>query len=202
MSITIIAGGMSSALATYSSVPYIRSVLNGKTKPDRLGWLVFAIMNGMVFFAQVFSGGRSSTLVSLAFFVFSLSVFLLTFVKGTTKSTKTTKILFGFAVVTMIIWALTRNNDIAIWLTVLIDLFAAAIIILKTRSHPGPENVESWAIGTLAYIFSCLALYHVPLGILYVRPIYGLVLDAALVISIYYYNSKSGIKTKQRLAEK
>jgi hypothetical protein len=196
MSITVIAGGISTALAIYSAVPYIRSVLNGKTKPDRLGWLVFTIMNGMVFFAQVFSGGRSSTLVSLAFFVFSLTVFLLTFIKGTTSSTQTTKLLFAFALITMIIWALTRNNDIAIWLTVLIDLFATAIIILKTRRHPGTENVESWAIGTLAYVFSCITLYHVPLGILYVRPIYGLVLDAALVVSIYYYNSKSGIEFK------
>lgn len=198
MSIAVIAGTISTVLAIYSAVPYIRSVMNGKTKPDRLGWLVFTIMNGMVFFAQFFSGGRSSTLVSLAFFLFSATVFLLSFLKGTTSSTKTTKLLFVFAMITMIIWALTKNNDIAIWLTVLIDLFATAIIILKTRKHPGTENVESWVIGTLAYVFSCIALYQVPIGILYVRPIYGLVLDTALVVSIYYYNSKSGISIKRQ----
>ena len=69
MNVPVIAGLIYTVLAVYSAIPYIISVLNGNTAPDRLGWLVFTIMNGMVFFTQIFEGGTSSTLRSLAFFV-------------------------------------------------------------------------------------------------------------------------------------
>ena len=195
MNISIVAGIISTVLAVYSAVPYIRSVLNGKTIPDRLGWLVFTIMNGMVFFAQLFAGGRSSTLISLAFFTFSLTVFILSFTKGTTKPTNTTISLFFLALVAMGVWAFTRNNNVAIWLTLVIDILGTAIIILKTRRNPGTEDATSWIIGTIAYVFSCIALYGVEFGILYVRPLYGLVCDAALVFAIYYYSTNRQTKT-------
>lgn len=201
MNITVIAATISSILAIYSAFPYIRSVLNGKTKPHRLGWLIFSIMNGMVFFAQIFSGGRLSTLVSLIFFIFSLSVFGLSFSKGTNQTSASDWVLFSFAVLAMILWAVTRNNALAIWLTLFIDLIATAMIILKVRRHPSSENASSWIIQTIAYVFTCLTLYNVRIGILYVRPLYGLICDVALVASILYFNSnpkKSKRSTRKR----
>ena len=69
-------------------------------------------MNGMVLVAQFLKGGRLSILVTLAFFVFSLTVFILSFAKGTKKSTSTDKVLFAFALLAMILWLVTKNNGI------------------------------------------------------------------------------------------
>ncbi|HET9174053.1 MAG TPA: hypothetical protein VFN56_02090 [Candidatus Saccharimonadales bacterium] len=189
MHTAVIFGTVSTGLAIYSGYPYIKSVLDGKTRPHRLGWLVFTIMNGMVFFAQYFAGGRESTLISLAFFVYSLVIFILSFSKGDSKTSPADWYLFTFALVAMVTWAITKSNDIAIWLTVFIDLAATTMIILKVRVKPDSEAPYPWLIGTIAYIFSCLTLYHVPVSILYVRPVYGLVCDAAIVGFIYYYRS-------------
>lgn len=187
MSIVALAAIISTGLAVYSGVPYIRSVLNGKTKPHKLGWLVFTIMNGMVFFAQYLAGGRISTLISLTFFIYSLIIFILSLSKGTNNTSKADRFLFAFAVLAMICWALTKNNNLAIWLTVLIDLAASAMIILKARQHPYSEDPKPWIIATTAYVFACITLFNVNFGILYVRPIYGLLCDAAIVGSIYYF---------------
>ena len=195
MDLANIAAAVSTLLAIYSGIPYIRAVLNGKTEPHRLGWLVFTIMNGMVFFAQYFEGGRISTLISLTFFIYSLIVFGLSFAKGTSKTSTADWSLFTFAVLATVAWGLTKNNSLAIWLTLLIDLAATSMIILKVRKRPKSEAMEPWLIGTIAYAFSCITLHKVPFGILYVRPIYGLLCDGALVGFIMFYVSSQNRKS-------
>jgi hypothetical protein len=190
MSLTAVAAVLSTVLAIYSGIPYIRAVLNGKTKPHQLSWLVFTIMNSMVFLAQYLAGGRSSTLISLTFAIYSFIIFILSFSKGTRNTSRLDKLLFTFALVAMVIWVLTRSNEIAIVLTLLIDLAATTMIILKVRVHPNSEAPFSWLIGTIAYVFSCITLINVHPGILYVRPIYGLLCDGALTGFIYYFRAK------------
>ncbi len=190
MDIYSIAAAVSTILAIYCGIPYIRSVLNGKTKPHQLSWAVFCIMNGMVFFAQYLAGGRKSTLISLTFFVYSFAIFVLSFKKGTRNTSKADKSLFAFALLAIVVWALTRNNALAIWLTLLIDLAATTMIVLKIRVHPSSEDPKSWFFGVLAYSFSCITLIDIHPGILYVRPIYGLLSDAAIVAAVYAYRGR------------
>jgi len=96
--------------------------------------------------------------------------------------------------VAMIIWALTKNNALAIWLTLLIDLAATTMTILKVRKHPDSEDPTPWFYGALAYVFACITLFHVHYGVLWVRPIYGLVCDAAIVAFIYFFRSQRAHK--------
>jgi hypothetical protein len=64
------------------------------------------------------------------------------------------------------------------------------MIILKLRRQPKSEAPGPWVIGTIAYVFTCLSLVNTSFGVLYVRPIYGLVCDAALVLAIFYFRKK------------
>jgi uncharacterized membrane protein YoaK (UPF0700 family) len=155
-------------------------------------------MNGMVFFAQYLAGGRISVLVSLAFFGCSLTMLILSFIKGTIKSTSIDWLLFALALIAMVAWIVTKNNNLAIWLTLIIDVIAVTMIIFKVRKHPGSEDPSPWITGTLAYVFSCITLFKVPFGILYVRPIYGLLCDAILVGAIYFFRYQNKTKKKSR----
>lgn len=194
MKLTDIAAVISTILGVYASIPYILSILNGKTKPHQLSWLVFVIMNGIVLFSQYFAGGRGSILITLTFFIGSAIIFLLSLKWGIKDSSKWDRLLFAFALFTIVIWALTKNNAVAIWLTVLIDIAAMAMIILKVKSSPQSEDPYPWVIGTLAYIFACLTLIDQPLSVLYVRPLYGLIGDAVLVGFIYFWRFKTSKK--------
>lgn len=191
MGLTEVAAIISTILGIYATVPYVLAILNGKTKPHQLSWLVFVIMNGIVFFSQYFAGGRGSVLITFTFFIGSAIIFLLSLKFGLRDSSKWDRLLFTFALLTIIVWVLTKSNAIAIWLTVLIDLAATSMIILKVKSKPQSEDPYPWVIGTLAYIFTCLTLIGQPLNILYVRPLYGLIGDAAIVGFIYFCKLKS-----------
>lgn len=190
MTINSIAALASTALATYATIPYILAILKGRTKPHQLSWLVFVIMNAIVFFSQYFEGARQSVLISFMFLLGSIIIFLLSLKFGTRDTSRWDWALFTFAICTIIVWTLTKSNATAIWLTLLIDLAATSMIVLKVRAQPHSEDPYPWLVGTVAYIFTCMTLVGVPIGILYVRPTYGLLCDGALVIAIYYYQKR------------
>ncbi len=191
MSLINIAAFLSTVLAVYSIVPYLQAILKGRTKPHQFSWLVFVIMNGIVFFSQYLAGGRGSVLVSLTFFIGSMLILLFSLKYGVRDSSKWDRMLFVSALCTIVVWVVTKNNEIAIWLTLVIDLIATAMIVLKVRSEPYSEDPYPWTVAAVAYIFSCLTLVHTPLNILYVRPLYGLVGDALLVAYIYYRRGRT-----------
>lgn len=177
-------------LAVLSAIPYIRSVLNGRTVPHQLTWLVFTIMNTMVLVSQFLEGGRESILISLVFTLGSATVLVLSWFKGTRGTSRFDLFLFGFAMFAMVAWALSRSNALAIWLTLIIDIAATAMTVLKVQAQPRSEDPLPWAIGTLAYVCSCLTLVGLPLGILYVRPIYGLLSEFAVVAAVFLYRPR------------
>jgi hypothetical protein len=174
----------------------VLAILNGKTKPHQFSWLVFVIMNGIVTLSQFLAGGRASVLISLTFFAGSLVNFLLSLKYGTRDTSRWDRLLLGFALFTIAIWVLTKSNAAAIWLTVIIDVAATSMTILKVVKEPHSEDPQAWIIAGAAYIFTCLSLIDKPLGILYVRPLYGLMGDAILVAFIYYFRHKAGRTTE------
>ena len=188
MNLTNIAGFISTAIAVYCTIPYIIAILKGKTRPHQLSWLVFVIMNGIVFFSQYFEGGRQSILIALTFFIGSFIVFLLSLKYGTRDTSRWDKLLFGFALAAIALWFFTRSNVLAIWLTVLIDFAATTMMVLKVRADPHSEDPLPWALAIVAYVFSCLSLIGNHNHILYVRPVFGgFVCDGALLLAILYF---------------
>jgi hypothetical protein len=192
MHLTNIAALLSTAIAIYCTIPYIIAILKGKTKPHQFSWLVFVIMNGIVFFSQYLEGGRQSILIALTFFIGSFIVLMLSLKYGTRDTSRWDKLLFGFAVATIVLWLLTRNNTFAIWLTVVIDFAATAMMILKVRAEPHSEAPLPWLLAIVAYVFSCLSLIGSHDYILYVRPVFGgFVCDGALLLAILLYRKST-----------
>jgi hypothetical protein len=191
MKLQTVAAVLSSLLALYACIPYALSIVKGKTIPHQLSWLVFTIMQGIAVISQLLEGARGSVLISIVFFVSSAVNFSLSLKYGVRKSSPYDKLLFSFALISIIIWYLTRSNATAIWLTALIDVFATTMIILKLHAHPFSEAPYPWLIATTAYVFTCLTLVGKPVGILYVRPLYGLLSEVAVLIAILLFRRNS-----------
>ncbi len=194
MNLIGVAAFLSTILAIYSTVPYVQAILKGKTKPHQLSWLVFVIMNGIVFLSQYLAGYSESVLISFTLFMGSGIILLLSLKRGVRDSSRWDRFLFGFALFTIVVWVLTKNNALAIWLTVVIDVAATSMIILKVKADPHSEDPYPWVVASIAYVFTLLTLSSVPLGILYVRPLYGLIGNVILIGCIYFWRIKSNHK--------
>jgi uncharacterized membrane protein len=184
-------GAASTILAIASGIPYIRGVLQGKTKPHQFSFLVFAIMNGLVFITQFLEGARQSVLIALVFFIYTIIIFILSLFKGTRNTSSLDKGLFGLALFITLIWLLTQNNVLAIWLTVAIDICATSMILLKIKDEPKSEDPIPWLISTRAYIFTCLSLAGRSFSIIYLRPFYGLFSAGIVVWYVRHLHKKS-----------
>jgi hypothetical protein len=186
----IVCGILSTLCAIYVGLPYMRTIIRGETRPHQYTWLIYTIMDGIIVVSQYLAGGRLSVLAYFVYFIYAAVIFGLSLKYGVRNSSSYDRLLLGFALATIVLWALTRNNTLAIWLTVLIDSYATTMLILKVRKHPGSEPLYLWCIGSAALLFSSLSLLNKPLGILYVRPWYGFFSDVALVIAIALYQPK------------
>ena len=189
---------ISTVLAIYCTIPYMVSIVRGKTKPHQFTWLIFTLMNAIIMVSQFLEGARLSVIISVVFFVGSGIEWLLSLKYGVRDSSRYDRILLVLALATIVVWLLTRNNALAIWLIVLIDIFATTMLVLKLKKHPGSEPFWLWFIATVAFVFSVLSLTDKPLSILYVRPIYGVLSDVAVLAAILYFRPKPGTKTKPK----
>jgi hypothetical protein len=189
-----VCGVLSIGFSVLSGAPYLYSIIKGKTKPHQLTWIVYTIVNGVVVVSQYLEGARNSVLISEFYFVYCAIVVFLSIKYGVRNTSKYDRILFAMSIATLVVWAFTKNNDLAIWLTAVIDTLATAMLMLKVHLHPKSEALTPWITGTVAYVFSCLSLAGRPLGILYVRPTYGLLCDLAIALSVFIYGVKRSDK--------
>jgi hypothetical protein len=193
-----VCGFLSTAIAIYVTVPYILSIVRGQTKPHQLTWLIWTIMNAVVLTSQFLEGARASILITAVWFVTAAIELGLSFKYGVRDSSRYDRLLFIISLLIIVVWVLTRNNVLAIWLTVLIDIPATAMLVLKIKKLPDSEPLWLWNIATVAYVFACLSLADKPLGILYVRPTYGLLSELAVVLAIIYFRPKRGKHTQPK----
>ncbi|HVS78783.1 MAG TPA: hypothetical protein VHD84_00635 [Candidatus Saccharimonadales bacterium] len=190
------AGAISIILALWAAIPYIFSIIKGRTRPHQLTWLVFSIMNGIVLVSQYLKGGRASVMISLVWFITSSIDFGLSLKYGLRGTSRWDGLLFGLSIVTIAAWVLTKNPSVAIWLTVAIDVLATTMMVLKIKARPNSEASGPWIIATVAYIFTIVSVINKPLGILYVRPVYGFLSDIVVLAAIML-TAKSLKKSKE-----
>lgn len=130
-------------------------------------------------------------LIALVYFVSTLIIFFLSLSRGARNTSDLDRLLFAGALLTIGLWVLTGNNILAIWLTVVIDVFATTMTVLKVRGEPAFEDPKPWIISTLAYVFASMALAGREFGIIYVRPFYGLFSAGIVVWAVYHYRQKN-----------
>lgn len=153
--------------------PYLLDVFRNKTKPHAFTWLIWGITQGTATTALWVGGGGLAT-ISLTIGTFLvLLVFLLSLKQGTRHITKSDIISLIFAIIAIMIWWLTNNPLIAVWLVVVVDLVGYYPTFRKSYSHPWDETLLSWAIWPVANMFTILALesYNL-LTLSYIVPIF------------------------------
>lgn len=174
------------------------TIIRGETKPQQYAWLVFAIMDFVIVVSQYLEGATLSILAYIIFTLYSSIIFGLSLKFGVRDSSRYDRILLACSIVTIIVWITTKNNLVAIWATVFIDVFATTMLILKIKRLPNSEPFHLWFIGTMAMVFSCLTLINKPFGTLYIRPLYGVLSDVAILVAIVYFNHTARAVSKKK----
>jgi len=166
---------------------YIKSMLIGNAKPNRVTWLLWAIAPMIGFVAAVSKGtGLAAVPVFMAGFC-PLLIFVASFaVRG--AHWKLVKLDYAcglLSILALVFWAVTSNADIAILFAILSDALASVPTLIKGWQYPETESAVPYLIGAFGGFTSFLAITAWTFS-QYAFPAY-LMIDSILLASSIYH---------------
>jgi hypothetical protein len=122
---------------------YVVHTLQGKTKPNRVTWLLWGLAPMLAFAAQLDKGVGLLSLLTLSAGLGPLLILAASFAnrKSVWKLSNFDIGCGALSVSGLILWLITGDGLLAIILAILADGFAALPTILKSFRHP---QTESW----------------------------------------------------------
>ena len=131
---------------------YFRNMVKGRTKPHAFSWLVWGILSGNGFFAQVSAhagiGAWATGLTSLA----SLTIFLCALRIGATQPTRFDWTLLSLASTGLLLLFVIKNKEVALCITLLALVAGFAMNLRKAYRKPQEENATAFWLNTLKFV--------------------------------------------------
>lgn len=126
----------------FGSIGYFIETLQGKVKPNKVTWFIWALTPMIIFAAQVKQGVGIQSLLTFMVGFIPLIIFLASFVnkKSYWKIEKLDLICGGLSIVGLILWQVTKVGNIAIFFSLISDFLAGWPTIVKSYQHPETEN--------------------------------------------------------------
>jgi len=164
---------------------YIRKTIQGKTKPNRVTWIMWSIAPLIAFAAALSDGVRWAALPVFISWFAPLLIFLSTFInkKAFWKLKRFDYSCWIFSALALILWWITKEPAIAIIFAILSDAFAAIPTLIKWWKHPQTESIRPF----LWWIFSAWTAFFAvkTFGFTEIAfPIYLIVICLSLIGSI------------------
>ncbi len=152
--IGIIAG----CLSLIGFMPYIITIWQGKTKPNKATWCIWAIV-GIILCTSYYSSGAINTMwvpLALAIGHVVIAILALRYGKGAWNSFDKTCIL-GTGI-SLILWWHYNSPLIALSINIAIDFLGALPTIRKSYREPQTEDLLTWIIFLLAHTLNLFAI--------------------------------------------
>ena len=133
--------GVSAGLVgIFDTVPYLRDVMRGSTRPHRGMWLIWSALAVVVCLSQWADGASWSLIMLLTQAVLTTAVFAVAIVRGQGGTTIVELALIAVAAAGVTGWLLSGEPLVATVCVVAADLIAAAMMVPKTYHDPGSET--------------------------------------------------------------
>ena len=151
---------MAAGVSLVSTYIYIRSMLNGHAKPNRISWLMWAVAPIIAFAAAVSSGTR---LAAVPIFVAGFCPLLILAASFAVREAYWEMSKLDYACGTLsalaiVFWAATRNPDVAIMFAILSDALASVPTLIKGWRYPETESPWVYLTGVFNGLAGFLAI--------------------------------------------
>ncbi len=176
-------------------IPYIITICQGKTKPNRVSWSIWASL-GIILAISNYDANAQETmwlLISYAFCQLVIAILSFKYGKGNWNTFDQTCLLG--AGVSMLLWQLFDSPAIAIFICISIDSLGALPTIRKSYFQPETEDFFSWIMFWIAGTFNVLALDK--LSIIAAQPIYLFSFNSIVTSLLILHKINSSKKQKQ-----
>lgn len=147
-------------IASIGGFYYLYETIIGKSKPNRVTWLLWGLFPMITFFAQRAQGVEGLSWVTFASGFTPFLILLASFInkKAYWKTQPRDYYLMTAAFVGIVLWTLTDNPNIAILFALGADFLAGAPTLLKSYKHPDTESWIAYAISAIGFGIAILSI--------------------------------------------
>lgn len=180
---------LGAAVSLLGCLSYVRETLRGKTRPNRVSWLMWSVAPLIATAAGLASGVTWAVVPVFMSGFGPLLIFISSFSNRSSYwKLETFDYLCGaFSALALILWFVTRDPNVAIVFAILSDAVAAVPTLKKAWSHPGTETYGPYVGGLFSVCTGFLAMESLTFATL-AFPLYLLCANLALIGSVRHGN--------------
>ena len=166
MQLLAVVGLLSGVLALIDTVPYVRDIRRGTTRPQRATWLIWSVL-GIAAFAAQAAGGPNWSLVLLGTqAVLMTLVFLLSIRSGEGGLGRIDLAMLALAAVGLLGWALADEPVIATIFVVVADAIGVGLMVPKTVRDPHSETLVTFVLASVGGLLGTIAVGSLDVALL------------------------------------
>jgi len=184
-------GVLAGLIGALDTIPYLRDVLRGSTRPHRGTWLIWSALAVVVCLSQWADGASWSLIMMLTQAVFTTAVFGVAISRGQGGVTTTEMMLVAVAAAGVGGWLLLDEPVVATVCVVAADLIAAAMMMPKTYRDPTSETLVTYVFASISGALAAGAVGAVDAALL-IYPIYYCLANGALAVLIQHRRTVLG----------
>jgi len=177
----IILAYLSIVIGIIGYIPYFRGIFSGKTKPHAFSWLVWSLLVGITFAAQLTSGGGAGAWVTGFTATVCFIIFLLSFAKGDKHFILFDWVALGMALLALALWRVTNDPTLSVILLTLTDALSFLPTLRKGFYKPHEDSPILWALTVTKWTLSMFALQSFSLVTL-LYPVYLIIINAFFTV--------------------
>jgi len=143
-------------LSVTSGLPYIRDMVRGTVRPERISWLLWTLLGATYLVTAILEDGP--ILFQLGQLMLPATVFILSFKYGVGGRSRLDKYSLVVASVAFTMLLITGDAVLSLLLALSVDAIGAALTIRKVIIDPASESRLFWSMNFFAAVFALMSL--------------------------------------------
>ncbi len=148
------------SITVISYLPYLWSMWRGHTRPQAFSWILWGLLTGIGFAAQLAGGAGPGAWNTGCSTLFCLSVALISIFQSGLRASRTDWIMFMIGLLALPLWYFTSDPIWALVLVMSIDGIAFWLTLKKAWMLPKEELAFSYAVYGVSILFALFAMQH------------------------------------------
>ena len=185
-------GVLAGVVGVVDTVPYVRDIVRGTTRPHRGTWFIWGMLAIVVCVSQRADGASWSLVMAGTQAVLTSLIFVLAIRRGAGGLTATDGMLIAIAAGGMAAWVVVDEPIIATACVIAADLIAAAMMVPKVYRDPGSETLMTFALAGVGGALATGAVGATDASLL-CYPIYYCLVNWAIALLIHHRRVALGV---------
>jgi hypothetical protein len=185
-------GVLAGVVGVVDTVPYVRDIVRGTTRPHRGTWFIWGMLAIVVCVSQRADGASWSLVMAGTQAVLTTFIFGLAIRRGEGGLSAIDGLLIAIAAGGMAAWVVVDEPLIATACVIAADLIAAAMMVPKVHRDPGSETLMTFALAGAGGALAVGAVGAADVSLL-CYPVYYCLVNWALALLIHQRRVALGV---------